>query len=184
MVGRFKDSQKTIEYETDIYNECHRDIALCYVRLSDIQDGNDKYTSLDNAYHHIIIFAKEHHNNQVLNDILRITRSIIPLASQYADESKCIEYSISAYLSFSETTQRTTIMSFEERMFAEISEDLILKEIKRLTAHNEELRSHWIQVCKNHINTFLSVGNIDAMIWMVYGLCRSFTYYTCLNTLL
>lgn len=177
LVGRFKDSQKTIEYETVIYNECHRDIALCYDRLSDIQDGIDKYTSLDNAYHHIIIFAKDHHNEQVLNDILRITRSIIPLASQYADERKSLEYSISAYLSFSETTPRTNTMSFEERMFAEISEDLILKEIKRLTAHNEELRSHWIQVCKNYINTFQSVGNIDAMIWMVYGLCRSFAYY-------
>lgn len=177
LVERFKDSQKTIEYETVIYNECHRDIALCYDRLSDIQDGIDKYTSLDNAYHHIMIFAKEHHNEQVLNDILRITRSIIPLASQYADERKCLEYCISAYSSFVETAQRTNIMSFEERMLAEISEDLILKEIKRLTAHNEELRSHWIQVCKNHINTFQSVGNIDAMIWMVYGLFRSFTYY-------
>lgn len=177
LVGRFKDSQKTIEHETAIYDECHRDIALCYDRLSDIQDGIDKFVSLDNAYHHIIIFAKEHHNEQVLNDILRITRSIIPLASQYTDERKCLEYCISAYLSFAETTQRTNIMSFEERMFAEISENLILKEVKRLTAYNEELRSHWIQVCKNHINTFLSVGNIDAMIWMGYGLCRSFTYY-------
>ncbi len=177
LVGKFKDSQKTIEYETVIYNECHRDIALCYDRLSDIQDGIDKFTSLDNAYNHIVIFAKEHHNEQVLNDILRITRSIIPLASQYADERKCFEYCITAYLSFAETNQRTNIMSFEERIFAEISEDLILKEIKRLTAHNEELRSHWIQVCKNHINTFQSVGNIDAMVWIVYGLCRSFTYY-------
>lgn len=177
LVGKFKDSQKTIEYETVIYNECHRDIALCYDRLSDIQDGIDKFASLDNAYNHIVIFAKEHHNEQVLNDILRITRSIIPLASQYADERKCFEYCITAYLSFAETNQRTNIMSFEERMFAEISEDLILKEIKRLTAQNEELRSHWIQVCKNHINTFQSVGNIDAMVWIVYGLCRSFTYY-------
>lgn len=177
LVGRFKDSQKMIEYETVIYNECHRDIALCYDRLSDIQDGIDKFTYLDNAYHHIMIFAKEHHSEQVFNDILRITRSIIPLASQYVDDRKCLEYSISAYFSFAETTQRTNIMSFEERMFAEISEDLILKEIKRLTAHNEELRSHWIQVCKNHINTFQSVGNIDAMVWIVYGLCRSFTYY-------
>lgn len=177
LVGRFKDSQKTIEYETVIYNECRRDLALCYDRLSDIQDGIDKFTSLDNAYHHIMIFAKVHHNEQVFNDILRITRSIIPLASQYVDERKCLEYSLSAYFSFAETTQRTNIMSFEERMFAEISEDLILKEIKRLTAHNEELRSHWIQVCKNHINTFQSVGNIDAMVWIVYGLCRSFTYY-------
>lgn len=177
LVGRFKDSQKTIEYENVIYNECHRDIALCYDRLSDIQDGIDKFTSLDNAYHHIIIFAKEHNNEQVLNDILRITRSIIPMASQYADERKCLEYSISAYLSFAETTQRTNIMSFEERMLAEISEDLILKEIKRITSQNEELRSHWIQICKNHINTFQSVGNIDAMVWMVYGLCRCFTYY-------
>ena len=177
LVGRFKDSQKMIEYESVIYNGCHRDLALCYDRLSDIQDGIDKFTSLDNAYHHIMIFAKEHHNEQVFNDILRITRSIIPLASQYVDERKCLEYSISAYLSFAETNQRTNIMSFEERMFAEISEDLILKEIKRLTAQNEELRSHWIQVCKNHINTFQSVGNIDAMVWIVYGLCRSFTYY-------
>lgn len=177
LVGRFKDSQKTIEYETVIYNGCHRDIALCYDRLSDIQDGFDKFTSLDNAYHHIIIFSKEHHNEQVLNDILRITRSIIPLASQYADERKCLEYSISAYLSFAETTQRANIMSFEERMFAEISEDLLLKEVKRITSQNEELRSHWIQVCKNHINTFQSIRNIDAMIWMGYGLFRSFTYY-------
>lgn len=177
LVGRFKDSQKMIEYESVIYNGCHRDLALCYDRLSDIQDGIDKFTSLDNAYHHIMIFAKEHHNEQVFNDILRITRSIIPLASQYVDERKCLEYSISAYLSFAETNQRTNIMSFEERMFAEISEDLILKEIKRLTAQNEEMRSHWIQVCKNHINTFQSVGNIDAMVWIVYGLCRSFTYY-------
>ena len=177
LVGRFKDSQKTIEYETVIYNECHRDIALCYDRLSDIQDGIDKYTSLDNAYHHIIIFAKEHHNEQVLNDILRITRSIIPLASQYVDERKCLEYSVSAYLSFAETTQRTSIMSFEERMFAEISEDLILKEVKRITSQNGELRTHWIQVCKNNINTFQSISNIDAMIWMLYGLHRSFSYY-------
>ena len=177
LVGRFKDSPKTIEYESVIYNECHRDIALCYERLSDIQDGIDKFMSLDNAYHHITIFAKEHNNEQVLNDILRITRSIIPMASQYADERKCLEFSIYSYLSFAKTTQRANTMSFEERMFAEISEDLILKEIKRLTAHNEELRSHWIQVCKNHINTFQSVDNIDAMIWMVYGLCRSFTYY-------
>lgn len=177
LIGNYKDSQKSLEYETAIYNECHRDIALCYDRLSDIQDGIDKFTSLENAYHHIIIFAKEHHNEQVLNDILRITRSIIPLAPQYADEKKCLEYSISAYLSFAETTQRTSIMSFEERMFAEISEDLILKEVKRITSQNEELRSHWIQVCKNHINTFQSISNIDAMIWMGYGLCRSFTYY-------
>lgn len=177
LVGRFKDSPKTIEYESVIYNECHRDIALCYERLSDIQDGIDKFVSLDNAYHHIIIFAKEHHNEQVLNDILRITRSIIPLASQYTDERKCLEYSISAYLSFAETTQRTNIMSFEERIFAEISEDLILKEVNRITSQNEELRSHWILVCKNHINTYQSISNIDAMIWMVYGLSRSFTYY-------
>ena len=177
LVGRFKDSQKMIEYESVIYNECHRDLALCYDRLSDIQDGIDKFTSLDNAYHQIMIFAKEHHNEQVFNDILRITRSIIPLASQYVDERKCLEYSMSAYLSFAETTPRTNMMSFEERMFAEISEDLILKEIKKLTAQNEELRSHWIQVCKNHINTFQSVGNIDAMVWIVFGLCRSFTYY-------
>lgn len=177
LVGRFKDSPKTIEYESVIYNECHRDIALCYERLSDIQDGIDKFVSLDNAYHHIIIFAKEHHNEQVLNDILRITRSIIPLASQYTDERKCLEYSISAYLSFAETTQRTNIMSFEERMFAEISEDLILKEVNRITSQNEELRSHWILVCKNHINTFQSISNIDAMIWMGYGLYKSFAYY-------
>lgn len=177
LVGSFKDSQKTIEYESAIYNECYRDIALCYDRLSDIQDGNEKFTSLDNAYHNIMVFAKEHHNEQVLNDILRISRAIIPLASQYADERKCLEYCISAYLSFAETTQRTNIMSFEERIFAEISEDLILKEVKRITTQNAELRSHWIQVCKNHINTFTSLGNIDAMIWMVYGLCRSFTYY-------
>lgn len=177
LVGRFKDSPKTIEYESVIYNECHRDIALSYERLSDIQDGIDKFMSLDNAYHHIIKFAQEHNNEQVLNDILRITRSIIPMASQYADESKCLKFSISSYLSFAETTPIANTMSFEERMFAEISENLILKEIKRLTAHNEELRSHWIRVCNNHINTFQSVGNIDAKIWMVHGLCRSFTYY-------
>lgn len=177
LVGRFKDSQKTIEHETAIYDECHRDIALCYDRLSDIQDGIDKFTSLDNAYQHIMIFAKEHHNEQVLNDIIRITRSIIPLASLYADERKCLEYCISAYLLFAETAQRANIMSFEERMFAEISADFILKEIKKLTAQNAELRYHWIQVCKNQINTFQSIGNIDAMIWMGYGLYKSFAYY-------
>lgn len=177
LVGRFKDSQKTIEHETVIYNECHRDIALCYDRLSDIQDGIDKYTSLDNAYHHIMIFAKEHHNEQVLNDILGITRSIIPLASQYANERKCLDYCISGYVAFAETTPRTNTMSFEERFVAEFSEDFFQKEIKRVTAQNAELRSHWIQVCKNYINSFQSLDNIDAMIWMGYGLCRSFTYY-------
>lgn len=177
LVGRFMDSQKSIEYETVIYNECHRDIALCYDRLSDIQDGIDKYTSLDNAYHHIMIFAKEHHNEQVLNDILRITRSIIPLASQYANERKFLEYCISGYVAFAETTHRTNTMSFEEGFFAEFSEDFFQKEIKRVTAQNAELRSHWIQVCKNYINSFQSLDNIDAMIWMGYGLCRSFTYY-------
>ncbi len=68
-------------------------------------------------------------------------------------------------------------MSFEERLIAEISEDHIQKEIKSLTTQNVQLRSQWIQVCKNHINTFQALGNIDAMIWIVYGLCRSLSYY-------
>ena len=177
LVGEFRDSQKTLEYESTIYHECHRDIALCYDRLSDVQDGEERFFSLDEAFKHIMIYSKEHHNEQSLNDIFRITRALIPIASQNADESKCLQYCISGYVAFAEITPRTNTMSFEERLFAELSEDYIQKEIKNITSHNYGLRSQWIQECKNHINSFQSLGNIDAMIWMIYGLNRSFSYY-------
>lgn len=177
LVGEFKDSEKTIEYETAIYEECHRDLALCYDRLSDVQEGEEKFISLDAAFKHITIYAKEHHNEQSLNDILGITRAIIPIASQNADENKILQYCISGYVAFAETTPRIKTLSFEERLFAELSEDYFQKEIKRITSHNDRLRSQWIQECKNHINSFQSLGNIDAMIWMLYGLNRSFSYY-------
>ncbi len=177
LVGKLNVSQETIECETASYNECNRDIALCYGRLSNIQNGNEKFTSLDNAYHYIMIFAKEHHNEQVLHNILDITRAIIPLASQYADERKCFEYCTSAYLSFAEATPMLKTLPLEERLFAESLEGYILKEVKSQTTKNAELRSQWIQVCKNHIKTFQSSGNGAALIWMIYGLFRSLTYY-------
>ncbi len=177
LVGKLNISQETIECETASYNECNRDIALCYGRLSNIQNGNEKFTSLDNAYHYIMIFAKDHHNEQVLHDILDITRAIIPLAPQYTDEKKCLEYCISAYLSFAEATPMLKTLPLEERWFAESLEDYILKEVKSQTTKNAELRSQWIQVCKNHIKTFQSPDNGAAMIWMIYGLFRSLTYY-------
>lgn len=177
LVGRFRDSQKTIEEETKIYNECHRDIALTYERLSDLQEGREKFMSLDNAFKHIMIYAKICHNEQSLNDILGITRPIISLAPQYVDGDKNLEYCISGYAAFAEITPRTKTLSFEERLFAELSEDYFQKEIKRITSQNDRLRFQWIQECKNHINSFQSLGNIDAMIWMLYGLHRSFSYY-------
>lgn len=177
LVGEFKDSQKTIEYEFSIYSECHRDIALCYERLSDLQEGNEKFSSLDIAYNHITIYVKEHHNERTLNDTQRILRALIPIASQFVDDNRCLQYCISAYLSFVETTPRSNTLSFEERLFAEISEDIILKEIKRITSQGSELRRQWIQVCKDNINAFQSLGNLDAMVWIVYGLNRSYSYY-------
>lgn len=177
LVGRFNDSQKLVEYEMFIYSECHRDLALCYDRLSDLLDGKEKYASLDKAYQHIMAYAKVKHNEQVLNDILRITQQIITIAPQYAEPNQYLGYCESAYLAFAEITPRTKTMSFEERLFAEISEDRILKEIKDITSDNAELRSQWIQVCKNQLNTFQSIGNIDAMIWIAYGLFRSYSYY-------
>lgn len=177
LVGEFRDSQKTLEYESTIYYECHRDIALCYDRLSDVQDSEEKLFSLDEAFKHISFYAKEHHNEQCLYDILRITRALIPLTSQIADKNKCLQYCSSGYVAFAETTPRTKTLSFEERLFAELSEDYIQNEIKKITSQNCRLRSQWIQECKNHINSFQSLGKIDAMIWMIYGLNRSFSYY-------
>jgi hypothetical protein len=177
LVGDFKDSQKAIEYESTIYMECHRDIALCYDRLSDIQENCEKFTSLDFAYNHISIYSKEYYNEQTLTDILRITRALIPIAPQFANKARCLQYCVSAYMSFAETTPRLNTMSFEERLYAEMLEDMILNEIKNITTQDVELRKQWIQECKNNINTFQTLGNIDAMVWLVYGFNRSLSYY-------
>ena len=177
LVGEFKDSQKALEYESTVYNECHRDLVLCYERLSDFQEGKEKLYSLDVAFKHISIYAKDHHNEQALNDILRITRALVPLASLIADPSMYLHYCISGYVAFAETTPRTSILSFEERLFAELSADFFIKEIKSITSQSDNLRSQWIQECKNHINSFQSLGKLDAMIWMILGLHRSYSYY-------
>lgn len=177
LVGEFKDSQKVMEYETTIYNECHRDLALNYKRLSEITDGYAKYEFLDKACQQIIIYAKERHNGQALRDIVRITFSMIQLSSEYCDDDKCLEYCILHYISFAETTPRDSNLSFEERLLLVFPEERVHNEIKRITTHNKVLRAKWIQDCKNQINTFQSLGNIDAMIWMIDGLNISLSYY-------
>lgn len=177
LTGKFKDSQKLMGYESAIYMECHRDLAISYEKLADLQEGYEKYISLEKAYQHISIYQKEKRNQQTLRDLLNITKEIIPLSLQYVDESVSLDYCLAGYAAFAESFPNERTFSFEERLIANYYYDPLVLNIKEITSKNPEIRKTCLQIIKDNINMYQSLGNIDAMIWMVVCLNNCLTYY-------
>lgn len=167
LVGEFKDSEKTIEYETTIYEECIRDRALTFSHLASILE-DDKYDMLHKAYEDILRYAKGHDNEHVYRDILRIVQPLATLSLEKGHDDLCLDCCVRAYEAFAFLKPQMCFMFFD------INVD---EYVYKVTVGNTSLQDHWISECKRMINSFQSQGENQSMFIIIKALYESLKHY-------
>ena len=167
LVGEFKDSDKTIEYETTIYEECIRDRALVFSHLASILE-DDKYDLLHKAFEDILRYAKNHDNEQVNGDILRIAQPLATVSLETGHEELCLDCCVKAYEAFAILKPQTWLVFFDINV-----DDYVYNS----TIKNASLQDRWISECKRMINTYQSQGEIQSMFIIIKALYESLKRY-------
>lgn len=167
LVGKFKDSEKTIEYETIVYEECFRDRALVLSRLANIVE-DEKIDLLHKAFNDILEYAKNHNNEQVNRNILGIVQPLATLSLEKGHDNLCLECCVKAYEAFAEIKPQIGFIFFEINV-----DDYINK----ATIKNVSLQDLWISECKRMINTFQSQGKSQSMYIIIKALYESLRHY-------
>ena len=167
LVGEFKDSEKTIEYETTIYEECIRDRALAFSHLASILE-EDKYDLLHKAFEEILRYAKNHDNVQVNRDILRIAQPLATVSLEKGHEDLCLDCCVKAYEAFAFLKPQMWFVFFDINV-----DDYVYN----ATIKNASLQDRWISECKRMINTYQSQGEIQSMFIIIKALYESLKRY-------
>jgi len=167
LVGEFNDSEKTIEYETTIYEECFHDRALIFSHLANFVE-DDKIDLLHNAFNDILEYAKNHKNEQVNRDILMIVQPLATLSLENGYDNLCLDCCVKAYEAFAEIKPQIWFMFFEINV-----DDYIYK----VTIKNASLQDLWISECKRMINSFQSQGESQSMYIIIKALYESLKHY-------
>ncbi len=167
LVGEFKDSQKTLEYETTIYVECFRDRALAFSHLASISE-DDQYDLLHKAFDDILRYAKGHDNEQVNRDILRIAQLLATVSLENGHDDLCLDCCIKAYEAFAFLKPQMWFVFFDINV-----DDYVYK----VTIKKESLQDLWISECKRMINSFQSKGESQSMFIIIKALYESLKHY-------
>lgn len=167
LVGEFKDSEKSIEYETTIYEECIRDRALVFSHLASILE-DDKYDLLHKAFEDILRYANGRDNEQVNRDILRIAQPLATVSLEKGDEDLCLDCCVKAYEAFAFLKPQMWFVFFDINV-----DDYVYN----ATIKNTSLQDCWISECKRMINTFQSQGENQSMFIIIKALCESLKRY-------
>lgn len=167
LVGEFKDSEKTIEYETVVYEECLRDRALVLSHLAAIV-VDEKFDLLQKAFNDILEYAKNQNNEQVNRDILMIVQPLATLFLENGYDSSCLDCCVRAYEAYAQIKPQTWFIYFEINV-----DDYINK----VTIKNVFLQDLWISECKRMINTFQSQGKSQSIYIITQALYKSLRYY-------
>ena len=167
LVGEFKDSEKSIEYETAIYEECIRDRALVFSHLASILE-DDKYDLLHKAFEDILRYANGRDNEQVNRDILRIAQSLATVSLEKGHEDLCLDCCVKAYEAFAFLKPQMWFLFFDINV-----DDYVYN----ATIKNASLQDRWISECKRMINTFQSQGENQSMFIIIKALCESLKRY-------
>ncbi len=167
LVGEFKDSEKTLEYEIAIYEECFRDRALVYSHLADVAE-DEKIDLLHKAYNDILEYAKTHNNEQVNRDILMIVQPLATLSLENGHDNLCLDCCVKAYEAFAEIKPQIWFLFFE----INVDDYIYMATIK-----NTSLQDLWISECKRMINTFQSQGKSQSMYIITQALYESLKHY-------
>ena len=166
-VGEFKDSQKTLEYETTIYEECFRDRALAFSHLASILE-DDKYDLLHKAFDDILRYAKSHDNEQVSRDILRIAQPLATVSLENGHDDLCLDCCVKAYEAFAFLKPQMWFI------FLGINID---EYVYKVTVGNASLQDRWISECKRMINSFQSQEKSQSMFIIIKALYESLKRY-------
>ena len=167
LVGTYKDSQMTLEYETTIYVECFRDRALAFSHLASILE-DDKYDLLHKAFDSILRYAKSHDNEQVNRDILSIAQPLATLSLENGHDEVCLDCCVRAYEAFAFLKPQMWLIFF----------DINIDEyIYKVTIGNNSLQDRWISDCKRMINSFQSKGESQSMFIILKALYESLQRY-------
>ena len=166
-VGEFKDSQKTLEYETTIYEECFRDRALAFSHLASILE-DDKYDLLHKAFDDILRYAKSHDNEQVNRDILRIAQPLATVSLENGHDDLCLDCCVKAYEAFAFLKPQMWFI------FLGINID---EYVYKVTVGNASLQDRWISECKRMINSFQSQEKSQSMFIIIKALYESLKRY-------
>lgn len=167
LVGEFKDSEKTIEYETTIYEECIRDRALAFSHLASILE-DDKYDLLHKAFEDILSYATGHDNEQVNRDVLRIAQPLATVSLEKGNEDLCLDCCVKAYEAFAFLKPQMWFVFFDINV-----DDYVYN----ATIKNASLQDRWISECKRMINTYQSQGEIQSMFIITKALYESLKRY-------
>ena len=167
LVGEFKDSQKTLEYETTIYEECFRDRALAFSHLASILE-DDKYDLLHKAFDDILRYAKSHDNEQVNRDILRIAQPLATVSLENGHDDLCLDCCVKAYEAFAFLKPQMWFI------FLGINID---EYVYKVTVGNASLQDRWISECKRMINSFQSQEKSQSMFIIIKALYESLKRY-------
>lgn len=167
LVGEFKDSEKTLEYETTVYEECIRDRALAFSHLASILE-DDTYDMLHKAYEDILRYAKGHDNGHVNRDILRIVQPLATVSLEKGHDDLCLDCCVRAYEAFAFLKPQMWFMFFD------INVD---EYVYKVTVGNTSLQDHWISECKRMINSFQSQGENQSMFIIIKALYESLKHY-------
>lgn len=167
LVGEFKDSQKTLEYETTIYEECFRDRALAFSHLASILE-DDKYDLLHKAFDDILRYAKSHDNEQVNRDILRIAQPLATVSLENGHDDLCLDCCVKAYEAFAFLKPQMWFIFFGIN---------IDEYVYKVTVGNASLQDRWISECKRMINSFQSQEESQSMFIIIKALYESLKRY-------
>lgn len=148
LVGKFKDSEKTIEYEATIYEECFRDRSLVYFNLANFWE-DEKFDLLHKAFDDILEYAKNHENEQVKRNILMIAQPLATVSLEKGYDDLCLKCCVKAYEAFAFLKPQMWFVFFD------INVD---DHVYNATIKNTSLQDRWISECKRMINTYQSLG--------------------------
>lgn len=167
LVGEFKDSKKTLEYELTIFEECFRDRALAFSHLASILEG-EKFDLLHKAFDDILKYAKGHDNEQVKKEILKISQLLATVSLEKGYDNICLDCCVKAYEAFAEIKPKIWFIFFDINV-----DDYIYK----VSIKNVSLQDLWISECKRMINTFQSRGEFQSMYIIIKALYESLKQY-------